>query len=66
MTDTRTPAELQDAMEAARLDFEHWRRRRSRTVHDETPSQYDGCRTVEDDRLDDPRHGQADSINRGR
>jgi len=27
-------------------------------------SEYDG-RTAEDDRLDDPRHGQAKSLNRG-
>jgi hypothetical protein len=37
MIDTRTPAELQEAMEAARLDFELWRRGRSRTVINEGP-----------------------------
>lgn len=33
---------------------------------DSDRSDFDGCRTKEDDRLDDPRHGQADAINRGR
>lgn len=58
-----TPEELQADMEACRLDHEEWLANRR---HGLRPSRYDATRTEEDDRLDDPRHDQADSINRGR
>jgi len=63
MTRPSDLVDIEAEMEAARISFERWRnmRRRIRPA----PSQYDGCRTEEDDRLDDPRHGQAESINRG-
>jgi hypothetical protein len=57
-------AELEAAIEADRIRFERWRSIHRRRPYTE-PSEFDGCRTVEDDRLDDPRHGQAESINRG-
>lgn len=58
-----TPEELQADMEACRLDHEEWLANRR---HGLRPSAFDPTRTEEDDRLDDPQHGQADGINRGR
>ena len=54
-----TPEQLQADMEAARLDHEDWLANRRHGIRrpSKEPSPYDGCRTVEDDRLDDPRHG---------
>ena len=69
MSGATTEEELQADMEAARLAHEAWlanRRHGYRRLRHETPSEFDSYRTEEDDRLDDPRHGQADSINRGR
>lgn len=50
-----TDQELQDAIEEQAI---HQRRRRD-------PLDPDGRTEIEDE-LDDPRHGQADSLNKGR
>ncbi|MCR4302116.1 MAG: hypothetical protein NUV51_10935 [Sulfuricaulis sp.] len=64
-----TDEELQADMEACRLDHEEWLANRRHGLRPAAgaavSSQYDPNRTEEDDRLDDPRHGQADGINRG-
>lgn len=59
-----TDDELQADMEAARLSYENWLADRRHGYRRQ--SQYAPDRTEEDDRLDDPRHGQAADINRGR
>lgn len=64
MSGATTEEELQADMEAARLAHEAWLANRRHGYR--RASQFDSYRTEEDDRLDDPRHGQADSINRGR
>jgi len=51
-----TPEELQADMESARLDHEEWLANRRHGYRHLKPSPFDGTRTVEDDRLDDPRH----------
>jgi len=52
-----TPDQFDLEMEAAWVKFERWRNIRRRARPSETPSEFDGCRTEEDDRLDGPQHG---------